>query len=69
MSAVEIADLTGRRPLLSCADLAECLSVSDRLARKLLAEGQIPSFLVGGCRRIAPADVDAFIESRRETDH
>lgn len=55
------------RPLLRYRGLAERLGVSERLARELLARGEIPSIVVSdGSTRVEPAAVDRYIASRRE---
>jgi DNA-binding transcriptional regulator YhcF (GntR family) len=56
------------RPLLSTRDLADRLRIAPRTAADLLTplgSAKIPSFLVGGQRRIAPADFDAYIAAQR----
>lgn len=57
------------RPLLSVKQLAERLSVSERTARDLVDRKVIPSMLVGDrSRRIAPADVEAYLRERQGHD-
>lgn len=46
--------------------LAAYLAVSDRTIRNWIRRGELPSYKLGAARRIDPADVDAFLESRRE---
>jgi excisionase family DNA binding protein len=46
--------------------LAAYLAVSDRTIRNWIRRGELPSYKLGASRRIDPADVDAFLESRRE---
>jgi excisionase family DNA binding protein len=46
--------------------LAAYLSVSDRTIRNWIRRGELPSYKLGTARRIDPADVDAFLEARRE---
>jgi len=46
--------------------LASYLAVSDRTIRNWIRRGELPSYKLGAARRIDPADVDAFLESRRE---
>jgi hypothetical protein len=63
------------RPLLTVKGIAERLSISDRSARGLVngEDGKPPklrSVLVGpgeGARRVIPADLDAFVETQRQT--
>jgi excisionase family DNA binding protein len=63
--AAKVAEKTDARPLLSPAGLAERLGVSERKAREMLAEGVIPSLLVGGGRRVEPSAVDAYIDRQK----
>lgn len=56
------------RPLLSSQELAARLNIGLRTAKELLyplKDPAIPSFLVGGARRIAPADVDRYVAAQR----
>jgi excisionase family DNA binding protein len=53
------------RPLLTPKTLAERLAISERMAGKLISSGEIPSFKVGGSRKIDPADVDSYIDALR----
>jgi len=46
--------------------LAAYLAVSDRTIRNWIRRGELPSYKLGAARRIDPADVDAFLECRRE---
>lgn len=46
--------------------LAAYLAVSDRTIRNWIRRGELPSYKLGAARRIDPADVDAFLEFRRE---
>lgn len=46
--------------------LAAYLAVSDRTVRNWIRRGELPSYKLGASRRIDPADVDAFLEARRE---
>jgi len=46
--------------------LAAYLAVSDRTIRNWMRRGELPSYKLGASRRIDPADVDAFLEVRRE---
>ena len=66
MSAVDV--ITERRPFFTPKTLAAYLSVSERTVRSMLAKGTIPSYLIEGSRRIDPADVDAYLTSRRTMD-
>lgn len=46
--------------------LAERLAVSDRTIRDWIRRGELPSYKLGGSRRIDPVDVEAFLAARRE---
>lgn len=46
--------------------LAAYLAVSDRTIRNWIRRGELASYKLGASRRIDPADVDAFLERRRE---
>jgi excisionase family DNA binding protein len=46
--------------------LVAYLAVSDRTIRNWIRRGELPSYKLGASRRIDPADVDAFLEARRE---
>ncbi|MEX2195209.1 MAG: helix-turn-helix domain-containing protein [Thermoleophilaceae bacterium] len=54
-----------RRALFTTHTLAEYLALSERTVRELLRAGEIPSYKIGGARRIDPDDVDRFLEKRR----
>jgi excisionase family DNA binding protein len=54
------------RPFFTPRTLAEYLSISERTARQLLADGEITSYLVGGSRRVDPADVDSYLRHHRQ---
>jgi excisionase family DNA binding protein len=64
MSAVTV--ITGRRAFFTPKTLAEYLAVSERTVRGWIADGTIDSYLIGGSRRIDPADVDAFVAGCRD---
>lgn len=53
------------RPLFTVASLAEFLGISERVMREMLADEVIPSYKVGGGRRIDPKAVDAYLAARR----
>ena len=61
----EVAILTERRAFFTCASLASYLQVSERTVRSWIADGAIPSYLIGGSRRIDPADVDEYVAKCR----
>jgi excisionase family DNA binding protein len=53
------------RPFFTARTLAQYLALSERTVRQMLADGVIPSYLIGGSRRGDPADVDAYLATRR----
>lgn len=59
------AKLPDERPLYSVATLAEKLALSQRVVRQMLIDEVIPSFLVGGSRRVDPAAVDEYLARQR----
>lgn len=61
-----VGDIVDRRPFFTRISLADYLGVSERLVDGLLSRGEIPSYKIAGSRRVAPADVDAYLESHRE---
>lgn len=57
---------TSEPPFFTERTLAAYLAVSDRTIRNWMRRGELPSYKPGASRRIDPADVDAFLEVRRE---
>lgn len=55
-------------PFFTERTLAAYLAVSDRTIRNWMRRGELPSYKLGAARRIDPADVDAFLEVRREEE-
>lgn len=53
-------------PFFTERTLAHYLAVSDRTIRNWIRRGELASYKLGTSRRIDPADVDAFLEARRE---
>ena len=53
-------------PFFTERTLAAYLAVSDRTIRNWIRRGELSSYKLGASRRIDPADVDAFLETRRE---
>lgn len=53
------------RPFWTPRALAAYLSIDDRTMRTMLGNRTIPSYKVGGSRRIDPADVAAYLEAHR----
>jgi excisionase family DNA binding protein len=63
MTAVTV--IAERRAFFTPKTLAQYLAVSERTVRSMLTKGTIVSYLIEGSRRIDPADVDAYLTSRR----
>ncbi len=63
-----LADLgsVDTRPFYTTRTLAAKLGVTDRTVQSMLAAGKIASHKIEGSRRIAPADVDAYLARCRE---
>jgi excisionase family DNA binding protein len=57
---------TSSEPFFTEHTLADYLAVSDRTIRNWIRRGDLASYKLGASRRIDPADVDAFLEERRE---
>jgi len=57
----------GREPLelLTIGEAAERMHMSERYVRRLVGERRIAFHRMGRCVRLAPADLDAFIEANR----
>lgn len=53
-------------PFYTPESLAEYLRVSERTVRGMLAAGTMPSYKVGGSRRIHAEDVQRYLSSRRQ---
>jgi excisionase family DNA binding protein len=60
--------VTTRRAFFTPKSLARYLAVSERTVRGWIATGEIPSYLIGGARRIDPADVDAYLAGCKTRD-
>lgn len=54
------------KPFFTERTLAERLAVSDRTIRDWIRRGELPSYKLGGSRRIDPDDVESFLAARRE---
>lgn len=54
------------RPFFTVDSLAKKLALSERTIRTYLNRGEIPCYRIGPQRRIDPADVDRWLEARRE---
>jgi excisionase family DNA binding protein len=55
------------RLLLTAAEAAQALAVSERTLWQLTRDGEIPRVCIGRNVRYSPADLQAFIERRRES--
>lgn len=55
-----------RRPFFTMESLAAYLSLSTRTVRDMLKRGVIPSYKIGGARRIKPEDVDRYLAEHRQ---
>jgi excisionase family DNA binding protein len=53
------------RLLLSTAEVARCLGISERFAKNLIYSGSLPSLKVGRLRRVRRGDLDRWIDSQR----
>lgn len=52
-------------PLLTVAQVAELLSVSESLVYRLASDGEIPSYRIGrGALRFRQEDIEAYLSSR-----
>lgn len=56
------------RLLLDLPQVAEALSLSLRTVQKLTYEGRLRSLTVGRSRRVARADLEAFVERLRAAE-
>jgi excisionase family DNA binding protein len=62
----KLAELNGIIRLLTVAEAAQALALSERSLRMLISEGALPVVRVGTrAVRIHPADLEHFIEERR----
>ena len=51
--------------LLDIETVAECLGISMRQVRRMVAEGQIPYVRIGGLIRFDPDEIVQWIDERR----
>jgi excisionase family DNA binding protein len=51
--------------LVTPRSLAAYSAASERTVRQMLADASIPPYLIGGSRRIDPANVHAYVDSCR----
>lgn len=54
-----------RPRLLRVPEVAEALQVSRTTVYMILKSGELPSVRIGGCRRVVPDDLQAYVEARR----
>jgi len=55
------------RPFMCVCDVAELLRVSETKVRNWIHDGELRAIDVGREWRIAPKDLEAFLETRRST--
>jgi excisionase family DNA binding protein len=53
--------------LLTLIEVAERLGTSERHVRRLIADHRLASYKVGGLRRVAAADLDAWLTEQRQS--
>lgn len=60
-------DLDAAMPdeIMTVRELAEYLKLNEKTAYRLVSNGELPGFKVGGSWRFRRTDVDAWIESRK----
>ena len=63
MAAVEVGS-PRRRAFFTPKMLADYLSLSERTVREMLRNRVIPSYRIGGARRIDPSDVESYLAAR-----
>lgn len=64
MSTVKIID-EPLRPFFTIRTLAAYLDCTERAVRNWVADGELPSYKIGGMRRISADDVDRWLDARR----
>lgn len=52
--------------LLTVHEASQCLKISARQVRRLVAERRIAVYRMGRCVRLAPADIAAYLATVRE---
>jgi excisionase family DNA binding protein len=63
--ATTVRDRAGERLLLDLPQVAEALSLSLRSVQNLCYDGRLRSLTIGRSRRVAVADLAAFVEDLR----
>jgi excisionase family DNA binding protein len=51
--------------ILTLKEVADYLKLTEKTAYRLAAEGKLPGFKVGGAWRFRSADLEAWIESKK----
>ncbi len=54
--------------ILTIKDVAIYLKLAEKTAYKLVAEGKLPGFKVGGSWRFKQADIEQWIEEKKNKD-
>lgn len=52
-------------PFFTVGELAKKLAISEATVRRLLRDGELPWYAVGGQRRIDPADVQSWLDAHK----
>lgn len=52
--------------VMTLPEVAQYLRLSEKTAYRLAADGTLPGFKIGGSWRFRKADIDAWIEARKE---
>jgi excisionase family DNA binding protein len=60
-----VATRSDDRRLLTVDEFARRVGVAPRTAREMLLRGEVASYKVMGSRRVAPADVEAYLAAQR----
>lgn len=58
-----MVEIRNMNPLLSVADVAKTLNISERKVDDLIQEGEIPVLWIGGQKRVHPDNLKAFLYS------
>lgn len=53
--------------ILTLKEVAEYLKLAEKTAYRLVAEGRLPGFKVGGSWRFKQQDIEAWIEDQKNT--
>ena len=54
--------------ILTLKEVAEYLKLAEKTAYRLVAEGKLPGFKVGGSWRFKKEDIDLWIEQQKTTN-